>query len=118
MLRRGRHPRVSAHRPIRDAQSRAGRVAVHLRISGWASRSISEQAKRWQSLVLPWYPREDGVFLTDNPQRLIQQGKVADVPFITGECDDEGTLFSLSTLNITCAPFSSAFTDSACTNCT
>jgi len=55
----------------------------------------------YQSLVLPWYPREDGVFLTDNPQRLIQQGKVADVPFITGECDDEGTLFSLSTLNIT-----------------
>jgi hypothetical protein len=37
-----------------------------------------------QSLVLAWLPREDGVFLTDNPQRLVQQGKVANVPFITG----------------------------------
>ncbi|KAF7327211.1 Carboxylic ester hydrolase [Mycena kentingensis (nom. inval.)] len=55
----------------------------------------------YQSLVLAWLPREDGVFLTDNPQRLVQQGKVANVPFVTGDCDDEGTLFSLSTLNIT-----------------
>jgi len=29
------------------------------------------------------------------------QGSVADIPFITGDCDDEGTLFSFSTLNIT-----------------
>ncbi|KAJ7268043.1 carotenoid ester lipase precursor [Mycena rebaudengoi] len=55
----------------------------------------------YQSLVLAWLPRADGVFLTDNPQRLVQQGKVANIPFITGDCDDEGTLFSLSTLNIT-----------------
>ncbi|KAJ6554988.1 Alpha/Beta hydrolase protein [Mycena vulgaris] len=55
----------------------------------------------YQSLILSWLPREDGVFLTDNPQRLVQQGKVAPVPFVTGDCDDEGTLFSLSTLNIT-----------------
>jgi hypothetical protein len=46
-------------------------------------------------------PRADGLFLTDNPQRLIQQSKVANVPFITGSVDDEGTIFSLSTLNIT-----------------
>ncbi|KAJ6624410.1 carotenoid ester lipase precursor [Mycena sp. CBHHK59/15] len=55
----------------------------------------------YQSLILAWLPREDGVFLTDNPQRLVQQGKVANIPFITGDCDDEGTLFSFSTLNIT-----------------
>ncbi|KAG6841028.1 hypothetical protein C0991_002576 [Blastosporella zonata] len=55
----------------------------------------------YQSLSLAWLPREDGVFLTDNPQRLVQQGKVANIPFITGDCDDEGTLFSLSNLNIT-----------------
>ncbi|KAJ3512776.1 hypothetical protein NLJ89_g3326 [Agrocybe chaxingu] len=29
------------------------------------------------------------------------QGKVAKIPYITGNCDDEGTLFSLPTLNIT-----------------
>ncbi|KAF9464209.1 carotenoid ester lipase precursor [Collybia nuda] len=53
------------------------------------------------SLILAWLPRADGVFLSDNPQKLVQQGKVANIPFITGDCDDEGTLFSLSTLNIT-----------------
>ncbi|KAF9453329.1 alpha/beta-hydrolase [Macrolepiota fuliginosa MF-IS2] len=58
----------------------------------------------YQSLHLAWPPRADGVFLTDHPQRLVQQGKIARVPFITGElcnCDDEGTLFSLSSLNVT-----------------
>ncbi|PFH47077.1 hypothetical protein AMATHDRAFT_153021 [Amanita thiersii Skay4041] len=55
----------------------------------------------YQSLKLAWLPRVDGVFLTDNPQQLLLQGKVANVPFVTGDCDDEGTLFSLSTLNVT-----------------
>ncbi|KAI0354803.1 carotenoid ester lipase precursor [Trametes cingulata] len=54
-----------------------------------------------QSLRLTWLPRVDGKFLADAPQRLVQQGVVANVPFVTGDCDDEGTLFSLSTLNIT-----------------
>ncbi|KIJ11938.1 hypothetical protein PAXINDRAFT_171554, partial [Paxillus involutus ATCC 200175] len=49
----------------------------------------------YQSTVLAWQPRVDGVFLTDEPQKLVQQGSVADVPFVTG------TLFSFSTLNIT-----------------
>ncbi|GLB38556.1 putative type-B carboxylesterase lipase family protein [Lyophyllum shimeji] len=57
----------------------------------------------YQSLSLAWLPRADGVFLTDDPQKLVQQGKVANIPFITGDCDDEGTLFSLSTLNISTA---------------
>ncbi|KAJ7777805.1 carotenoid ester lipase precursor [Mycena olivaceomarginata] len=52
-------------------------------------------------VVLAWLPRTDGTFLSDNPQRLVQQGKVAKIPFVTGDCDDEGTMFSLSTLNIT-----------------
>ncbi|KAK7458144.1 hypothetical protein VKT23_010052 [Stygiomarasmius scandens] len=55
----------------------------------------------YQSLKLAWLPRADGVFLTDNPQRLVQQGKIANIPIISGDCDDEGTLFSFSTLNIT-----------------
>ncbi|KAI0029235.1 Alpha/Beta hydrolase protein [Vararia minispora EC-137] len=54
-----------------------------------------------QSLVLAWLPRADGDFLPDAPQKLVEQGSVANIPFITGDCDDEGTLFSLSTLNIT-----------------
>ncbi|KAK7459575.1 hypothetical protein VKT23_009557 [Stygiomarasmius scandens] len=55
----------------------------------------------FQSLKLAWLPRADGVFLTDHPQRLVQQGKVANIPIVSGDCDDEGTLFSLSTLNLT-----------------
>ncbi|KAF8970831.1 carotenoid ester lipase precursor [Flammula alnicola] len=55
----------------------------------------------FQSLNLAWPPRADGVFLTDHPQKLVQQGIIANVPFVTGDCDDEGTLFSLSTLNVT-----------------
>ncbi|EIW81564.1 carotenoid ester lipase precursor [Coniophora puteana RWD-64-598 SS2] len=55
----------------------------------------------YQSLVLAWLPRVDGVFLKDDPQNLVTQGSVANVPFISGDCDDEGTLFSFSTLNVT-----------------
>lgn len=54
-----------------------------------------------QSLVLSWIPRADGVFLTDAPQKLLLDGKVARIPVVSGNLDDEGTLFSLSTLNIT-----------------
>ncbi|THH21400.1 hypothetical protein EW146_g169 [Bondarzewia mesenterica] len=53
------------------------------------------------SLNLAWLPRVDGVFLKDDPQILVQNGNVANVPFITGDCDDEGTLFTLSLTNIT-----------------
>ncbi|KAG9308449.1 Alpha/Beta hydrolase protein [Chiua virens] len=56
----------------------------------------------YQSIAAPaWLPRVDGVFLTDDPQRLVQKGSVADIPFVSGDCDDEGTLFSFTSLNIT-----------------
>lgn len=55
----------------------------------------------YQSLSLAWLPRADGVFLEDLPQQLVLQGSVADIPFVSGDCDDEGTLFSLSNLNVT-----------------
>ncbi|TFK70529.1 carotenoid ester lipase precursor [Pluteus cervinus] len=55
----------------------------------------------YQSLSLAWRPRVDGIFITDVPQKLVQAGKVANVPIITGDCDDEGTVFALSTFNIT-----------------
>jgi acetylcholinesterase len=69
-----------------------------------------------QGLVLAWLPRVDGVFLTEPPQYSVLRGHVANVPMITGvfrcrsfeqkfiynpgNCDDEGTLFSISTINI------------------
>ncbi|KAI1784678.1 carotenoid ester lipase precursor [Ganoderma leucocontextum] len=55
----------------------------------------------FQSLNTPWMPHADGVFLKDNPQKLVLEGSVADIPFVVGSCEDEGTLFSLSSLNLT-----------------
>ncbi|KAJ3486531.1 hypothetical protein NLI96_g4177 [Meripilus lineatus] len=54
-----------------------------------------------KSLALAWLPRADGVFLKDHPQVLVSQGSVANIPFVTGDCDDEGTLFALTSLNVT-----------------
>ncbi|KAI9454051.1 carotenoid ester lipase precursor [Lactarius psammicola] len=58
----------------------------------------------YQSVKLVWRPRVDGFFLADTPQKLIRRGKVASIPFVSGDCDDEGTLFSLSQTNITTEP--------------
>ncbi|KAI0041133.1 alpha/beta-hydrolase [Auriscalpium vulgare] len=55
----------------------------------------------FQSLNLAWQPRVDGAFLKDDPQTLVLQNSVAKVPLLSGDCDDEGTLFSLSTSNLT-----------------
>ena len=40
-----------------------------------------------QSLKLTWLPRADGKFLPDAPQKLVQQGSVANIPFVTGVSD-------------------------------
>ena len=52
-------------------------------------------------MALVWQARVDGNFLVDDPQKLLQQGEVARIPFVSGDCDDEGTLFSLPLANIT-----------------
>jgi Carboxylesterase family len=54
-----------------------------------------------QPIALVWKPLVDGAFLSHSPQKLILEGKVANIPFITGSCDDEGTLFAFASLNIT-----------------
>ncbi|KAF5341436.1 hypothetical protein D9758_014744 [Tetrapyrgos nigripes] len=58
----------------------------------------------YQSLNLAWLPRADGVFLSDNPQNWFNKARLQRFPsllFPKGDCDDEGTLFSFSTLNVT-----------------
>lgn len=54
-----------------------------------------------KALRLTWLPRSDGKLFSKPLQQMVQEGLVADVPFVTGDCDDEGTLFGLSTTNIT-----------------
>ncbi|KAH6917971.1 carotenoid ester lipase precursor [Coprinopsis sp. MPI-PUGE-AT-0042] len=55
----------------------------------------------WSGTHLPWLPREDGKFFTANPMNLVQQGKIAKVPFVAGTVDDEGSIFSIPLLNLT-----------------
>ncbi|KAI0044924.1 carotenoid ester lipase precursor [Auriscalpium vulgare] len=63
--------------------------------------NASPDINTFQSLNLAWQPRVDGIFLKDDPQRLVLQNSVAKVPLVSGDCDDEGTLFSFSTSNLT-----------------
>ncbi|EIM86931.1 carotenoid ester lipase precursor [Stereum hirsutum FP-91666 SS1] len=55
----------------------------------------------FQSLNLAFEPLADGGFLKEDPQQLVLKGEVANIPFVTGDCDDEGTLFSLGNANLT-----------------
>lgn len=54
----------------------------------------------YSSVALSYLPRPDGVVLTASPEVLAQDGLYAQVPFIVGDQEDEGTLFSLSQSNI------------------
>ncbi|TDL14977.1 carotenoid ester lipase precursor [Rickenella mellea] len=55
----------------------------------------------FQSLTIAWKPLVDGVFLKRNPQDSVAQGLYAKIPFVTGDVDDEGTIFSVGNKNIT-----------------
>ncbi|TFK32449.1 sterol esterase [Crucibulum laeve] len=55
----------------------------------------------FSSLRFSWSPSIDGQFIVRDSQVSILKGLYAKVPFVTGDCDDEGTLFSFASLNIT-----------------
>ncbi|KDR73001.1 hypothetical protein GALMADRAFT_252397 [Galerina marginata CBS 339.88] len=55
----------------------------------------------YSSLSTAWTVRVDGTFLQDEPYKLVQAGKVAKIPIVSGNCDDEGTIFSQSQSNVT-----------------
>ncbi|KAJ7278206.1 Alpha/Beta hydrolase protein [Mycena rebaudengoi] len=48
-----------------------------------------------------WRPRLDGDVIVQDPLISVSDGSFAKIPIVTGDDDDEGTLFSLSTTNIT-----------------
>ncbi|TVY93221.1 putative secreted lipase, partial [Lachnellula willkommii] len=54
----------------------------------------------YTSIELSYLPRPDGKVLTLSPELLIKNGTYAKVPFIIGDQEDEGTLFSLFQSNI------------------
>ena len=55
----------------------------------------------YDSVALQYLPRPDGVVLAESPELLAQAGQYASVPFILGDQQDEGTIFSLTQTNIT-----------------
>ncbi|VDB90061.1 unnamed protein product [Peniophora sp. CBMAI 1063] len=65
--------------------------------------AIATSQNLWQypGLSLAWQPWADGTFLTENAPQLVLDGFVADVPFVNGDDDDEGTIFGLVNSNIT-----------------
>ncbi|KAI9063823.1 alpha/beta-hydrolase [Trametes sanguinea] len=46
-------------------------------------------------------PHADGRFLKDDPMQLVLKGQSANVPFVIGDCEDEGTLLALTRLDVT-----------------
>lgn len=52
-------------------------------------------------VALSYLPRPDGKILPDSPDVLVKQGKYAPIPFIIGDQEDEGALFSLFQSNLT-----------------
>ncbi|KAF7351666.1 Carboxylic ester hydrolase [Mycena sanguinolenta] len=55
----------------------------------------------YQSVNLVWGPRIDGDVIARDAWVSISKGLYGKMPKMIGMCDDEGTLFSFSTLNIT-----------------
>lgn len=56
----------------------------------------------FRSLASAWTLRPDGKFLTESPDKLVAAGKIANVPILYGDMENEGTLFSLiNPVNIT-----------------
>ncbi|KAF8800976.1 carotenoid ester lipase precursor [Phlegmacium glaucopus] len=51
--------------------------------------------------LLRWQPSVDGHLIVRDPLVAISKGLYAKVPLVTGDCDDEGTIFSFTTTNIT-----------------
>lgn len=54
----------------------------------------------YTAVAVSYMPRVDGKFLTRTPHEIVKAGAYAPVPFILGDQEDEGTLFSLFQSNI------------------
>lgn len=53
--------------------------------------NVSNEANVSPALVFT--PTQDGELITDRPFEIVKQGKFADIPFISGNVQNEGTLF-------------------------
>ncbi|KAJ7785270.1 carotenoid ester lipase precursor [Mycena maculata] len=67
----------------------------------WATVNNTANAFSYRSLSLIWRPRVDGDVLAIEPLVSVSRGLYSEVPFMSGDCDDEGTLFSIAPSNVT-----------------
>ncbi|KAJ7366081.1 Alpha/Beta hydrolase protein [Mycena albidolilacea] len=98
--------RCSRHGLVAANNCRAARNTLHcLRHAPFdtfmASVNNTSNFLSYRSLNIVWGPRIDGDVVQRDPWVSLSEGLYAKVPVLAGMCDDEGTLFSLSTLNIT-----------------
>ncbi|KAJ7630305.1 carotenoid ester lipase precursor [Roridomyces roridus] len=65
--------------------------------------AINETANvfSFSSLNIVWRPRVDGDVLVGDPLVSVAKGQFSKVPLLSGDSDDEGTMFTLPLLNIT-----------------
>jgi len=57
-------------------------------------------AATYSSLKMSYIPRPDGTTFSDLPFKMILDGKYTKIPYIIGDMNDEGTIFSLRNLNV------------------
>ncbi|KAM4065907.1 carboxylesterase family protein [Hirsutella rhossiliensis] len=57
----------------------------------------------YTSVALSYLPRPDGKVLEDSPDKMTEKGRYHAVPFIIGDQEDEGTIFSIFQTNVTTA---------------
>jgi hypothetical protein len=81
-----RYAIVSTFGPIRSIPGSGEQYAQLLLLPGTFQVYVLRNPRftRFQALSLAWSPRADGVFLPDNPQKLVQQGKVMNIPIVSG----------------------------------
>jgi len=65
------------------------------------SAGVNKSPTFFQTLNLPWQPRVDNDTLPETAFKLITKGEIANVPFINGDLDDEGTTLSFGLTNVT-----------------
>ncbi|KAI0028025.1 carotenoid ester lipase precursor [Vararia minispora EC-137] len=55
----------------------------------------------YTSIYRGWNPTSDGVTIPEPFLQMVLNSNIANIPLVSGDCDDEGTAFSLSNSNIT-----------------
>ncbi|PPR03797.1 hypothetical protein CVT24_007477 [Panaeolus cyanescens] len=86
--------------PIPVGDTSHGQTCFHIRYVYCLLLTLSMLSYTSQSMAGAWLPRADGLFLTDAPMKMVNDGVMAKVPTVIGNVDDEGTIFALSSRNI------------------